>query len=192
MSNITKVSASEEPDDDREPVRNKYAPKPFIDVRIPAEKYDAIRMEAYYGTAYPNTATEEQVLHAVDAEIFRRVQESEVRTLERAADLLSTEGKPALVGARNKPNALLRAQEHLDELSKIRSELRQGKTATADLAARYERVRKAMGQDGRSLVALSDKATKLRETVADPWGYSQKLLTSFQLGDWRPLGIHKW
>lgn len=160
---------------------------------IPETKLDDIRLEAYYDTAFPNSHVEEQTLVAVDNAIADRVQRASASHLEQAAHLLENEGAPKVVGPRQTPNALAKADAHLDELAAIRKELRAGKTPVAELAARYEKVRMSMkNRDGHALVTLSNKATSLRDRVADPKAAVSKTLSRMPHNLWRPLGIHHW
>lgn len=171
-------------------LRRKYERNLGPAMYIPETRLDDIRYEAYYDTAYPNTATEDAVTRAVDDAIAERVQRAAASHLEQAADLLQNEGAPKLIGPRGTPNALAKADAHLDELAAIRKELRSGKTPTAELADRYERVRKAMkARDGHALIALSNRATSLREKVADPKAAVSKTLSRMPLNMWRPLGV---
>lgn len=194
-----RVSATEEPDDFREDeptvdqARRKYEPTLGPMQYIPETRLDDIRLEAYYDTAYPNSYVEEQTLAAVDRAIAERVQMLAQRTLEQAAKLLEDDGAPKLSGPRELPNTLAKADAHLDELAAIKRELRDGKVPTTELAARYERVRKAMAtRDGRSLVALANRATSLRERVADPKAAVGKAYSVTPLSLWRSLGVHHW
>lgn len=171
----------------------KYSPSLCPILYIPPTILDDIRIEAHFGSTYRNSHEEEQVLRAVDDAISKRVQRAAYANAERAMHLLETEEKPAMVGPRSKPNALARAKGHLEELSKIRSELRRGKTPTADLAERYEKVRMAIQNgDGHSLVVLNSKATSLRDKLADPAAAVSRTLSLMPASAWRPLGIRHW
>jgi len=173
-------------------LRKKYEASAYFDVRIPEDQFDRIRLEAREAT-YRNTQEEEATVAAVDQAIFSRIQEAERHTLAQAGHLLEQDATRRYMGPREQPNALQRAENHLSELAAIRQELRDGKTPTAELAARYERVRMAVqSRDGASLVALSDRASKLREKVADPLGSAQRTLNRMPLNMWRPLGIREW
>jgi hypothetical protein len=176
-----------------ESLRSKYETTRGPVTFIPETKLDDIRLEAYYDTAYPNSHVEEQTLAALDRAIAERVQRAAQSALERAADLLQNEGAPKTVGPRQTPNALAKADAHLAELAAIRQELRDGKTPTAELAARYEKVRMALqNRDGHGLVVLNKKATSLREKLADPKAAVAKTLSLMPLSAWRPLGIRHW
>lgn len=197
MANARRVTEAEALGE-TEPVRNKYEPRPFIDIRIPADQFDRIRHEAYYETAYTSSHEEDQTLRAVDDAIFARIRQTEQLNLEKAAALLDNEGQARTpvaetsLGPRSRPNAFARADAHLAELAAIKRELRDGKTPVGDLADRFEKVRMAMRRDGNSLVVLSDKATKLRATLADPAAHAAKLLTYMNRDGWRPLGVRGW
>ncbi len=174
-------------------LRRKYEQTAGPAMYIPESRFDDIRLEAYYDTAYPNSHVERQTLAAVDRAIAERVQRAAASHLEQAAHLLENEGAPKLIGPRELPNALAKVDAHLDELAAIRKELRAGKTPTAELAARYERVRQAMqARDGHALVAVSNRATSLRERVADPKAAVARTLSRMPLNMWRPLGIRNW
>ncbi len=207
MANIKKVSTSEDPDDFREDeapgtvdqnpdaLRRKYEQNLGPVTYIPETRFDDIRLEAYYDTAYPNTATEEATTRAVDAAISERIQRASASHLEQAAHLLENEGAPKLIGPRETPNTLAKADAHLAELAAIKKELRDGKTPTAELAARYEKVRKTFerpGGDGHALVALSNKATSARERLADPKAAVSKTLSRMPYNLWRKLGVGNW
>lgn len=153
---------------------------------------DDIRLEARAAT-YRNSQEEQAVLAAVDKAIAERVQRAAASHLEQAAHLLENEGAPKLTGARQTPNALAKADGHLDELAAIRKELRDGKTPTAELAARYEKVRMALqSRDGHALVALSYRATSLKDRIADPKAAVARTLSRMPANMWRPLGIRGW
>lgn len=174
-------------------LRRKYEQNVGPVQYIPETRLDDIRLEAYYGTAYPNSHVEEQTLAAVDRAIAERVQRAAASHLDQAAHLLETEGAPKLIGPRETPNALAKADAHLTELAAIRQELRAGKTSTAELAQRYEKVRKAMqNRDGHALVALSNKATSIKERVADPKAAVERTLSRMPLSMWRKLGVGNW
>lgn len=198
MSNNARRVSEAEAMGDVEPVRNKYEPRPFIDIRIPADQYDRIRHEAYYETRYTSSHEEEETLRAVDDAIFSRIRQTEQLSLERAAALLDSEGQARTpvaetsLGPRSRPNAFARADAHLAELAAIKRELREGKTNLGDLADRFEKVRARMRQDGPSLVVLSDKANKIRGELADPAARAAKLLTRMHRDGWRPLGVRHW
>lgn len=174
-------------------LRRKYEQNVGPVQYIPETRLDDIRLEAYYDTAYPNTHVEEQTLAAVDKAIAERVQRAAAANLDHAAKLLENEGAPKLSGPREKPNTLAKADAHLAELAAIRKALREGKVPTAELADRYERVREAMqNRDGHALVALSNKATSIKERVADPKASVSTTLSRMPLTMWRPLGIRHW
>lgn len=187
---VTEAEAIGEADQNPDPLRRKYERNLGPVTYIPETRYDDIRLEAYYDTAYPNSYVEEQTLAAVDRAILERVQGAAAVHLEQAAKLLENEGAPKLTGPREQPNALAKADAHLDELAAIKRELREGKTPTAELAARYEKVRMAMQKrDGHALVALSNRAASLKERIADPKAAVSKTLSHMPLSTWRPLGI---
>ena len=193
MVNARRVSEAEalgEVDQTPDPLRRKYERNLGPVTNIPESRYDDIRLEAYYDTAYPSSYVEEQTLAAVDRAISERIQGAAAVHLEQAAKLLENEGTPKLTGPREQPNALAKADAHLAELAAIKRELRDGKTSVAELADRYERVRQQMqARDGHALVALSNKATSLKERVADPKASVSKTLSHMPLSTWRPLGI---
>lgn len=153
---------------------------------------DDIRLEARAAT-YRNSQEEQAVLAAVDKAIAERVQRAAASHLEQAAHLLENEGAPKLTGTRQTPNALAKADAHLDELAAIKRELRDGKTPTAELADRYEKVRMALqNRDGHALVALSNRATSLKDRIADPKAAVARTLSRMPANMWRPLGIRGW
>lgn len=153
---------------------------------------DDIRLEARAAT-YRNSQEEQAVLAAVDKAIAERVQRAAASHLEQAAHLLENEGAPKVSGPRELPNTLAKADGHLEELAAIRKELRDGKVPTAELAARYEKVRMALqDRDGHALVALSNRATSLKERVADPKSAVARTLSRMPANMWRPLGIRGW
>lgn len=179
-------TAPTSPDD----LRNKYTGSTYLDVRIPETILDDIRLEAHFETAYPNSQVEAHILAAVDAAISERVQRAAYSALEQTRHLLQTEGVPGMVGPRQTPNALAKADAHLSEIAAIRRDLRDGKASTADLAERFERVRmKVQNTDGNSLVAVSNRATSLRTKVADPKAAIGRTLSLMPRSTWRPLGI---
>ena len=186
---VTEAEALGEVEQTPDP-RRKYEQSAGPMQYIPETRLDDIRLEAYYDTAYPNSYVEEQTLAAVDQAIAERVQVLAQRTLEQAAKLLEDDGAPKLSGPRERPNALAKADAHLAELAAIKRELREGKTSTAELADRYERVRERMqARDGHALVALANRATSLRERVADPKAAVGKAYSVTPLSQWRALGI---
>ncbi|WP_448232594.1 hypothetical protein [Microbacterium lacticum] len=173
-------------------LRRKYEQNVGPVSYIPETILDDLRLEARAAT-YRNSQEEQAVLAAVDKAIAERVQRAAASHLEQAAHLLENEGAPKLTGTRQTPNALAKADAHLDELAAIRKELREGKTPTAELAARYESVRSAMqARDGHALVALSSRATSLRDRLADPKAAVSKTLSYMPANMWRPLGIRQW
>ena len=105
-------------------LRRKYEQTAGPAMYIPESRFDDIRLEAYYDTAYPNSHVERQTLAAVDRAIAERVQRAAASHLEQAAHLLENEGAPKLIGPRELPNALAKVDAHLDELAAIRKELR--------------------------------------------------------------------
>lgn len=173
-------------------LRRKYEQNVGPVSYIPETILDDIRLEARAAT-YRNSQEEQAVLAAVDKAIAERVQRAAASHLEQAAHLLENEGAPKVSGPRELPNTLAKADAHLDELAAIKRELREGKTPTAELADRYERVRKAMqNRDGHALVALSNRATSLKERVADPKAAVARTLSRMPANMWRPLGIRGW
>lgn len=177
-------------------LRRKYEQNIGPVTYIPADQFDRIRLEARDAT-YRNSQEEAAVIRAVDDAIAERIQRASASHVEQAARLLENEGAPKMTSPRQTPNALAKADGHLAELAAIRKELRAGKTPVAELAARYERVRMAIhNRDGHALVALSNRATSMREKVADPKAAVSKTLSRMPLSMWRPLGIsagnHTW
>lgn len=173
-------------------LRRKYEQNVGPVSYIPETILDDIRLEARAAT-YRNSQEEHAVLAAVDKAIAERVQRAAASHLEQAAHLLENEGAPKLTGTRQTPNALAKADGHLEELAAIRKELHDGKTPTAELAARYEKVRRSLqNRDGHALVALSNRATSLRERLADPKAAVARTLSRMPLNMWRPLGIRNW
>lgn len=173
-------------------LRRKYEQNVGPVSYIPETILDDIRLEARAAT-YRNSQEEQAVLAAVDNAIAERVQRAAASHLEQAAHLLENEGAPKLTGTRQTPNALAKADAHLDELAAIKRELREGKSSTAELAARYEKVRMALqNRDGHALVALSNRATSLRDRIADPKAAVARTLSRMPANMWRPLGIRGW
>lgn len=178
-------------------LRKRYEPT-YIDIRIPEDQFDRIRLEAREAT-YRNSQDEAATIEAVDRAIFDRVRESEQFNLSAAARLVEAEertahkhGSTELVG-----NTIQRAEAMRRELLDLRDELAVGRKPTAELAERYERIRMAVQQPtgsgvGRKLLALVEKAEGTRVKIADPVASAQATLSRMPITLWRPLGIRSW
>lgn len=190
---VSEAEALGETTDDQATLRKRYEPT-YIDIRIPEDQFDRIRLEAREAT-YRNSQDEVATIDAVDRAVFDRVRASEHGHLELAARLVTNEDRAAhkegsteLLG-----NTIQRAEELHRELLDLRDELAVGRKPTAELAAQYDRIRMEVQQrQGRKLIALSDKAESLREKIVDPVAAVQKTLSAMPMSIWRPLGIRSW
>lgn len=204
MTNIKRVSESEalgevettdQPDTPATTLRTKYSGSDTgsrVIVNIPADQLTRIRLEAREAE-YGNRQSEEQVLSAVDEAVFERVRPIERLNLDRATSLIDSEGTAARSANLGRPNVLQRAADHRAELASIRKELRDGRTPVAELADRYEKVRRAVHQrDGRALIEIANQADRLREKIDDPLKAAEHTLSMMPVTTWRPLGIARW
>lgn len=183
--------------DDQATLRQRYEPA-YFDIRIPEDQLDRIRLEAREAT-YRNSQDEAATIDAVDRAVFDRVRDSEHYNLQAAARLVereeraaNKEGSTELIG-----NAIQRAEALRGELSILRDELAVGRKPTAELAERYDRIRREIRQPtgagvGRNLVALADRAEGAREKIADPIATVQHTLSRMPMTMWRPLGVRRW
>lgn len=166
----------------------------YFPATIPADQFTRIREEARVAS-YANSQVERATVAAVDDAIFDRVRFSERQVIGRAERLLGTE---ATNSASFKPDprrqpAMKIADQHLDELLAIRTELERGKTPVSELAERYKKVQTSIQNgDAARLLWLASETETVRKQLSDPIGHAERILSHMPLANWRPLNVGHW